>query len=277
MTPGKEELAIARILQSALRRLQSKGPGASLRSVATRAGFSHSYVSKIIRGEKRMPPKSFARLAKALQIDHHESVEIARLALSGIESREFASATGARVAARRRPAKFVAEYETFGDSDRWLLEEWHHIAIMNLVTTRDFIDSPEWIGRRLGVHPLKARRSLDRLVETGLLRRDARGRLARTTLKARFPTQRSHVAVRRYHAAMIHRAAQALEKQPTDDEFARRLITGVTLAANPAKIEEAKRIVERAVLQAAELLSTGPCTEVFQINLQVFPLTRPVR
>jgi hypothetical protein len=51
------------------------------------------------------------------------------------------------------------------------------------------------------------------------------------------------------------------------------LITGLTFAGNPANFERAQRHLHQALYESAEILTAGPCTEVYQLNAQLFLLT----
>jgi hypothetical protein len=73
---------------------------------------------------------------------------------------------------------------------------------------------------------------------------------------------------------MITRAADLLVRPPTEDEFAERLLSGLSLAGDPRQLASAKLIIEEALYRAAETLADGECSEVFQINLQLFKVTK---
>jgi hypothetical protein len=46
------------------------------------------------------------------------------------------------------------------------------------------------------------------------------------------------------------------------------------MAIDPRKMEEAKRRIEEFKNQMADLLTEGNCKEVYQLNIQFFPLTK---
>ena len=48
----------------------------------------------------------------------------------------------------------------------------------------------------------------------------------------------------------------------------------MTFACNPEKLDEAKMRIEEAMFRIVRELTKGDCTEVYQYNLQLFPLTR---
>jgi uncharacterized protein (TIGR02147 family) len=263
----------AALLMNALKRLQTENRRLSVRSVAAQLKLSPSHVNKIFRGERELPLKLVNQFSRVLQLDHHEVVELQRLALTAHAERELRP--GIKIGAlREQNTALMTEYETLGGSDLWILERWYYFAILNLVTTQNFDSSPEHIATRLGISESDAQKALDRLTESGHLVSRG-GRIERRSEKLRFPTQRSHLSLRIHHQAMIRKALDKLQGVPTEKDFADRLISSVTFAADPEKIEQAKLILEEAVYRAANFLANGEgCTEVYQINLQLFSLTK---
>jgi hypothetical protein len=54
------------------------------------------------------------------------------------------------------------------------------------------------------------------------------------------------------------------------------LISSVCFAGSTEKLKEARLILEEAMYKAANLMADEPvCDEVYQLNVQIFPLTRP--
>jgi uncharacterized protein (TIGR02147 family) len=261
------------ILRAALARLNTKNRKLSLRALAGRLELSPSYLSKVFRGERPLPLRLLPALARALQLDHHEISELQRLALHSVEKRELGDATGIRTVSRKDSA-LVSEFENFSSNDYWLLDQWYHLPLLNLATTKGFDPAPEKVAARLGISVAEARDSLMRLIQSGHLQWEDSGGIRRSKLKLRFPTQRSHPSVRAFHRSMIRRAHEAMQQEPSQEEFQERLISGVNLAGDPARLTEAKLILEEAVYRAAELLAGGECSEVFQVNLQLFKLSR---
>ena len=202
--------------------------------------------------------------------------EIQRRVLAHVEAEELSVSTGIQTLAQPTAGKtIVAEYESLGKTDFWLLDEWYHLPLLNLVTTYDFKDDPAIVAKRLNIDETRVRDSIRRLCTAGYLTIDESGKLQRTQLKVRFPTQRSHTSVRRFHRAMVEKAAALLQGVPTEKDFNERLISAVTFAGDPEKINAAKVIIEEAMYKAAEVLADSEtCSEIFQLNLQLFKLTR---
>jgi uncharacterized protein (TIGR02147 family) len=227
-----------------------------------------------MRGKKELTPSFFPRLAHYLQLDHHEIAEAQRLLLERLEQNQLAGETGIH-ALSRESEKDIELYQPLDPTSFWLLQEWYHIPVLNLLTTKGAASAiPSWIAKRLGISASQAEESVERLVSEGFLRRSTDGTLSRTELKIRFPTARSHASIRKFHHIMIGKAMRVLEAEPSPSEFSQRLLSGISFAANPTKIGDAKLVLEEAMYRAVEILSEGDCAEVFQINLQLFKISQ---
>jgi hypothetical protein len=54
------------------------------------------------------------------------------------------------------------------------------------------------------------------------------------------------------------------------ESFERRLITGISIAANPENLDRARDILLAALHEVASVLSEGECTELYHLNAQLF-------
>lgn len=263
---------VVEILQSGFERLKEQNELTSLRSLALSLKLSSSYLSKVFRGERRLSPKLVAPLGKVLRLDHHEIKELQRRILGELETRKMA--TGVQTVREEQDAKLATDYESLGAKSFWLIEEWYHLPLLNLITVENVSFDARELAKRLGVAVERVQASIERMIRDGLIKRDHKNNLIRTEMKIRFPTQRSDSRIRAYHKKMIEKALKHLDKIPTEADFNERLISGVAFAADPKKIPQAKVLLEEAMYKAAELLTDGECSEVFQLNLQLFPLTK---
>lgn len=88
------------------------------------------------------------------------------------------------------------------------------------------------------------------------------------------PTGRSKAEVRQFHDQMIVKSRAELKKTEAQD-FTRRYITGATFALNSAQLEQLKSLVASFLNEITQAGAQGPCDEVYQCNVQLFPLTSP--
>ncbi len=259
-------------LQNASRRLKRERPGMSLRAVAGRLDISPSYWSKILRGERALSKALLPRVVKVLAMDVQQVAELQRCILQNIENEKLAPATGLNTQTEQRSP--VADYKEMGTPDFWMLEEWFHIPILNALTlsAQPTIDE---IARRLKIGVGSVNLSVAKAIAAGFLIRTAGGQLKRTDLQVRFPTSRSHPAVRKFQGAMIGKALEAITAGKAADHFEERLISSVCFAGSKEKILAARLILEEAMYRAANLMAGEDQREtVYQLNVQLFPHDR---
>ena len=77
-------------------------------------------------------------------------------------------------------------------------------------------------------------------------------------------------ALRRFHEQNLKRAISALH----DDPVERRDITSITMAVDVDKLSLAKKRIKAFRREMSELLETGNRSEVYNLTLALFPMTR---
>jgi transcriptional regulator with XRE-family HTH domain len=240
------ESATRTVFHELLAQKKMKNPSFSLRALARQFGVSHTYLSLVIAGKK--PPSQNL----LLQLTEKTGIDPRALATQGADS-------------ARPPGYEPIEVDQFR-----LMSEWYHLPLLDLIRTRGFKPEPEWIAKRLGISRREVEVAKNRLVRLGMLEINEAGSWRKTKRMLIVPTTRSHASVRNFHQTMIRKAGETLE---ANDDFNGRSITGTTLSLNPRKIPAAKKMIAAFEEQLLRFLTQGTCTEVFQLNIQLFQLT----
>jgi uncharacterized protein (TIGR02147 family) len=146
-------------------------------------------------------------------------------------------------------------------------------AIRELALSARFREDPEWIAARLWppIKPKEVRQALDVLLELGMLERTPQGTLRQATpvLSTGPETKGMHIA--NYHAEMMQRATAAMTLVPAQE----RDISSLTMCLGSdglARVKERIQEFRRELLQLAETEASP--SQVVQVNLQLFPLSR---
>lgn len=247
----------------------SRNPAFSLRALARSLGVSHTYLSLILNGKKTLSLKRAIQFAQLLGLDKRESdlfIETAKNEASGrLLERLQLNPEGSRARAKKVKQQRFFELE----SDRFhIVADWYHFPIMVLTETKGFRQDPKWIAQRLGISPEQVVDGIDRLKRLGLLE-EKNGQLRKSDHPVLVRPKRADVSVRTYHEKMIAMALEALSKV----DFEARDFNGYVIPVNVSRIPEAKKRIAKFCVAMMEFLSEGECTELFQLNLQLFPLT----
>lgn len=248
--------------------------GFSYRSFAQRVGSTApNYLKLVTDGQRNLTSEMAARFALALDLSSEEQAFFCDLvafnqASTAAERQHRYEALG-RHRRYRQAFRLERAHATYHS-------EWYVPAIRELASTAVFRSDPRWIAKKLrpSITPREAEAALKVLVELGLLAVDAEGTYAQVEplVSTGDDAPLGHHIVT-YHRKMMEQAAIALDEVPRDE----REIASLTLAVSPA---EAARLKKRLYALRQELLQNSleapseERTEVIQINLQLFPLTR---
>lgn len=250
---------------------KAAGRGFSYRSFSRRAGLkSPNYLKLVVDGERNLSAEMAERFAQAC-------------GLKGDESRYFvdlvAFGQSANLSERNQHYARLTGYQRYRNAHKLDLAHaayysaWYMPAIRELASRADFRADPQWIAEQLwpAITPSEAARSLDTLLDLGLLVKDERGVVSQAdALLSTGPETRGlHIAS--YHRAMMERAMQSIDLVPA----AQRDISSLTLCLGEAGLRAFKERIQRFRKELLELsaLETKP-EQVVQINFQLFPLSR---
>ncbi len=205
------------------------------------------------------------------------------LKLSSTQERELVDAT--MLTSKRNPRVQVSleEQQSRRESNKYkdldydrfsALAKWYHMPILALVSTKNFKNNPSWIARRLGITTDEAREGLERLIRLGILISDDNGSLKAADDRVELSPKRSESAVREHHSQMMKRAEETMRTQTDDESWKKRDISSLSMAIDPERIPEAKALLKRFKEDLTSLVTEGNVKEVYQFNVQLFPLTK---
>jgi len=224
----------------------------SLRAFARDLGLSHTYLSLILNGKKPLPLPTLKSLSDKLGLD-----ETQRRELEALEPRSRSN--GKRDPfSRLEMAKFR------------LIARWYYIALLDVLEIEDGATSPTRIADYLGVDREQVKDALNTLKQLGIIRLNGK-RWEKVDKKLSILLPTSKEEIRAYHRQMILQALDELEKT-TEPEFKLRDITGMTLPINPRRLPGARKKIAKFRRSLERYLTQGKCTEVYQLNVQLFPL-----
>jgi uncharacterized protein (TIGR02147 family) len=250
------------ILRQILLKKIKANPAYSARAFARDIGVSPAFVTMILNGKKTINLNRAVEISQALKLQEKE-----KQALINATMQESGMDLQVKGVLNRKELIDLSE-EQFT-----VIADWYHFAILDLATTKSFKSDTKWIAKRLTLSPLQVEVAIARLIKVGLLK-EAGGAFKKVHEKIDMPTKLSLTAVREHHRQMMERAKEQLTK--TDQKsFESRMISSMTFSADASRIAEARQKVLDFQQELANFLSAGSqCTEVFQLNIQLFPHTK---
>ena len=237
----------ARWLLAEFKRRKANNAAYSLRAFARQIDLPPGRVSEFFSGKREITPEAFRKVADKLGLSPRQ-----QQALRGTESHEAGA-----------PYQILAE-DVFD-----AIAEWQHFAFLNLMDTEGFRSNVDWISRRLGVSTAETRDLIQRLHRLGFLEFKGK-KLIKRVQNLMTTTEVPSAALRRSHRQSLEQAIDALEGVPLEE----RDVTSMTMAIDPKKLPMAKALIREFRFKLAELLETGRRTEVYNLNLQLIPVTK---
>jgi uncharacterized protein (TIGR02147 family) len=244
--------------------------GFSLRSFAQKAGVAASLLNDILSKRQNLTIQAMHKYAIAIELGAKEIAYFEALvgfnnATTNQEKNRF---FGEMVHLRGRSAvKFIdhQQYEYFS--------EWYHAVVRELVTHGRMGCDADKISQCINpvVSSAKVKKSIALLQELGLIyEADGVWHASDKVLSSEYQIQ--SVALKNYHIGMLERAAESLDKHTSDE----REFQGLTLSVSKATFEQMKNRIRSLSdeLLAMAVLEKNESDEVYQINLQMFPLTK---
>lgn len=271
---------INQLIKKAMLRKKKENPNFSLRFIATKLSVQHSFLSAIFNNKKKWPLQLLDQMVELLDMDE---LSLNRLAEAIVESQMRDLRTHSKLIQRYTKQKSGKnqvlessnEISEIPESKMNLHSNWYHITLLDLITCEEFTLNYDWIAQRLGIDVYQAKFAWQFLLDKGYISKK-QGRWIKNEEKIRLPTKQSFSTVQNYHHTLITKGLNIMKNQSDTNSFNNRLIAGISVAGNLNQIQIAKDILHESAYEAATQLTEGPCSEVYQIYVMLFPVTKSI-
>lgn len=225
-----------------LKSRQQKNSKYTLRAFARDLNLSPAYLSQIIQGKKMISLHRVQDISQKLNLSDNEYQKFLETV-----AKENGIKSNARSILAPLLNQNISMTDIFEDSQKIEMDQieclktWYHIAILELTTCENFKSDIKWISKKLKIPQVEVCDAIERLLRLGLLKED-QNKWIKTNKKLSISTTKSLSAVREFHKQTSNKAIECMNRNTTEKDFKKRSIIGATMAMNPNKIEEAKRI-----------------------------------
>lgn len=238
---------------------KKKNPRFSKRSYASYLKISSGRLSDILTGKSPLTEKKALAIVGKLNLTPQEQRHFLRL----VENESHS-----RVDGRRRVKSYSGRrlaLEEFA-----LVSDWEYFSLMALIETETFQANSDWIAEKLGLTKQRAEEVLEKLVALGYVQRNAEGALNNTYKSLSTITDIPSDILRKANADCI---LQAIEKMNETDVDLRD-VTSLTLPVDLSKLKQAKALIREFKAQMNHLLDGEKKTEVYNLNIQLVPVSK---
>ena len=153
-----------------------------------------------------------------------------------------------------------------------VISRWHCYLLRELILRPSFIENPRWISNiskfKLTVKEVET--AISSLITAGLVTRDENDKLI--PCSSHFDTSNDIPcsALKKYQRSVMDLAKKSLEETPVN----LREVRSMSLNMSPENMTKAKSLIREFEDQFAALLeNTSSSGEVYQLNIQLFPMT----
>ncbi len=245
-------------------------PSFSYQNFANKAGLkSKTFIYRVITGQKTLSKSAVFGVAQAMglkkrEIEYFEAMVNFTQAKSDRE-REFYF-NHMQSFGKNHPASRLRQ-DQFDYFSKWYLP-----ALREVVVYLDFKDEFDLLARTLDppITIVQARNAVKLLLDLGLIKRLPSGRYCQTDRSLTTGDAVRSLAVRTFQKENIGFAAEAIERHERSHRDISTLTVGVTEEGFRRIAEEAAAFRRRVAEIADE---EGRVDRVYQVNIQVFPLT----
>jgi uncharacterized protein (TIGR02147 family) len=252
--------------------LARKKSSQGLRALARKAGFkSPGYLTMLIKGERKLTPRSAELLGKALALKGRRRklmMAFSRLDSARTEQeRNAAQAEILKIKSHQPEFKISAKQYSF-------LATWYCPVVFALLQSGKVNPSADFIAERLGrgVSAEMVRLALADLEFLGLIRKDEKGNWQPVNSALSTPEDIRDLAIGTYHRNNLDLAKEALALPLDQREFG-----GLTVAVPRRLLPKVKEKIRALRMELNEMLAAETAeADVYQINFNVFPLTRGI-
>jgi transcriptional regulator with XRE-family HTH domain len=228
-----------------------KNPKFSLRAFAKCLGVSPSHLSHILSGKRIVKAPVAIRLAKVLDLTAIETI--------GLLQDDSHNAVDT----------IPEQVQTLGLDEFGLIASWHYYAILGLANLNGNVATADWIARKLQIPNEVAKRCFEDLLRLGYIHKVGH-QFEQATEFLRTPPDVPSQMARRYFKQNLQLAAQKIDLVDVD----KREYNSMSLPINPRKIAVAKKMIRSFTESFTREMSKGKNTEVYNLCIQFFPLTR---
>lgn len=235
------------------------------RKLADETGLALGTLENILAGRRVPQPPTLRRLNRALALDAARLDYLARL--TTLERSKGTEARRQALDAVLTHPGALAWHRTV-PADLRYLERWGNVALREVARLAPLSADVETIRRRLAL-PLDddaIRRSIETLVDLGMLRREPDGSLV--AVDGAVEAGPTVEGARAFHGQMLSVAIQALDAIPHEERF----FCSLTLALPPGAWKEFARGLWDLLVDVRDRWErSSGAQRVVQVNVQAFP------
>lgn len=237
---------------------QRVNPHYSLRAYARDLGVHPATMSQIMKGNRPLPLKDSVRVVEKMNLGPKERTLFLESLLKSKVSLD-------KIKINDLDNRFMLDESHFK-----IIAEWEHFAVLDLFELSAFEATSSEIAQRLSITENRVDVVVSNLLTAGLLVMETDGCLKKVHEDLRTTENIKSQALKESHRETLRMGINKLDE--IDVEL--RDFSSTTVAIDLNKLPEAKAIIREFRQKMSALLREGKKTDVFQLAIQFYPLTK---
>ncbi|WP_413289721.1 TIGR02147 family protein [Bdellovibrio sp. HCB337] len=232
---------------------KSRNTNYSIRAFARDLSIPSGRLTEIFNGKRNLTEKLGLRISE-------------KLSLNDTESTSFLDTIRHEKKTKKKPQQ----------GKQIPLEEFEKVfspnalAILSLMETRGFRSDITYMAQRLSLSEQEISTLVNSLAQMGYISIDSRGRMKPTHSSTYTTDGIPAQSIRNHHKKVLNRVIENIDNVALTD----RDVTSMTIAVDKAKLEAAKKKIAKFRRSLTKYLETGRKTEVYTLNVQLFPVSK---
>lgn len=244
----------------------------SLRSYAKLLGYENpSLLSSVLKGERKLSLELADKIAAQLNLTPVEHKYFQLLIHIKYAKNQSEKNMYLEMLENTKPEVVTSQFSVSIDSFRFI-EDWYHLAILEMIELKDFRYDLGLMTKRLGrgLNRELIEAAVNRLIRLGLVEESKTKRYLKRKegsfiLDKNIPSD----AIKKHHDQFIQFARTAIFDQPIEE----RDIRSTTITLKKKNYKKAQDILKKAHSDLLELSCSGDGDDVYQLTTQLFKLT----
>lgn len=237
----------------------------SMRAFARDLEMSPAMLSEVLRGNRRLSPKKAEVIAKKLRYSIEETSLFVALVKAKYKKSEKANKEGCSYLEK---IKELQETKSLSLNVFKVVSDWFYFAILCVMELDTYNGDIQYICNYLKLKPEEVKSAIATMEELDLVEVDEFGHYQCKLTDITTSQDIRNLALRKFHKQFIRKAIHSIDEVEVD----KRDITSMTMSIDAEKIPEAKKRIASFRRELCKYLESGKKNEVYNINIQFFPL-----
>lgn len=240
-----------------LAEVQAKNSAFSMRSLAKRARLNPAALSTFLNGKRNFSSAMILQVGSDLGLPPDQLLRLKNL-------EESNTSKVSKFTAKQLKEKIQLNLDQY-----YIVSDWHYFAVLSLIETIDFKNDVKWIAKKLDTKEAHIEVVLERLIRLGYIKKE-KNKLVLKEVILETSDDVPNTSLKKRHDENFDAAKEAIYSVGLD----RRDFSFSTVAINPDKLPQAKKMIREFRDKLLRCLEEGDKKEVYEVCFQLFPRTK---